>query len=309
MGDAGFGTSRVPVNWARSRNAQEFLRLAASSDVRRPPRRSGMRPALVVYGTPKFVHKDTGKGLTDLVQAGPASLEEILRSPRPALQPQRRLFRRGLRNRPSAGQDVDRLERAELEDQLVPKPEPKAYADWSRPSTRDLERRPEREDRARRYVRLPARPDVDEGDEFLKKMYKVGGIEKRFDANQLAPIRLRGRRHKHRVNELRSVAKRSGDGNVDLLVASPAGRPKVRLVVTSWSARRARPRRLPRRPEHADQEAQAAGTSSAHTSTPGATSRPASSPATGARGRGSWPRSSKPKPALRAVEKVIRKNR
>ena len=54
MGDAGFGTNRVPVNWAAVQPTRNGPYNWSQPDRGvYQSRRHGMRPALVVYGTPE----------------------------------------------------------------------------------------------------------------------------------------------------------------------------------------------------------------------------------------------------------------
>ena len=54
MGDAGFGTNRVPVNWAAVQTPRGTAPTTGASPIAASTTRlkNGMRPALVVYGTP-----------------------------------------------------------------------------------------------------------------------------------------------------------------------------------------------------------------------------------------------------------------
>ena len=156
----------------------------------------GMRPALVVYGTPNFVHKSTRKGLYGpKSKARPEGLAEVLGGARAALQPERRLLRRGARDRQPAGQELDRLERAELEEQLGAEARSPCLRKAREGVRRgDLEGRPEGADRARRHVRVPARLEVDEGDQVPEEALQGQGHRQALRRGQLASLRIGRRR-------------------------------------------------------------------------------------------------------------------
>ena len=154
----------------------------------------------------------------------------------------------------------------------------------------------------------PRDPKSMKAAKFLKKLYKVRGIEKHFDAINAHPYGSDIGDVKKRVNELRSVSSGRATATSTFSSASSAGRRRVRRAATSWSARRAR------------RIASATGSSCSPTSgrswnVLGAyvyTWRdfPAGQLACNwCPWSGLVTKKSKPKPALRAVKKVIRKSR
>ena len=64
MGKAGFGSYRVPVNWAAIQKTKDGDYDFSQSDYGvYYAAKHHMRPVPVVYGVPRFVHKPSSKGL------------------------------------------------------------------------------------------------------------------------------------------------------------------------------------------------------------------------------------------------------
>jgi len=64
MGKSGFGTYRVPVNWSAVQKTRKGGYEWAQPDYGvYNAAKHGMRPTLVVFGTPRFVHRRSDKGL------------------------------------------------------------------------------------------------------------------------------------------------------------------------------------------------------------------------------------------------------
>lgn len=221
MGDAGFGTNRVPVNWGAIQKTRD-----GSYDWQSADRgvyysaKHGMRPALVVYGTPKFVHKNTNKGLYG--PEGKADLKAW------------RKFSEALARRYSPNGDyfdavpeIDHLpvktwiawNEQNSKNNWVPKPDPRAYARLVESFDKGISKvDPKAEVVLGGMYGSPRDPASMKATQFLKRMYKVRGIEKHFDAINAHPYASDNGEIKRRVNDLRSVSKREGDRNVDLLV-------------------------------------------------------------------------------------------
>ena len=81
MGKAGFGSYRVPVNWAAIQKTKNGDYDFSQSDYGvYYAAKHHMRPVPVVYGTPRFVHKPSSKGLYGAdEQVGPEGVEAVLR--------------------------------------------------------------------------------------------------------------------------------------------------------------------------------------------------------------------------------------
>ena len=199
MGEAGFGTYRVPVNWAAiqpNRNGgydwsqpdQGVFNAAKTRDAADAGR---LRDAA------KFVHKASDKGLYGPDEQGrPEGVAEVLRGARAPLQPERRLLRRGARDRSPPGQDVDRLERAELEEQLAPEAR---SARLRQGSSRTFDKGISKVDPKAKIVLggmygYPRDPKSMKAAKFLKKLYKVQGHREALRRGQRTSLRLRRRR-------------------------------------------------------------------------------------------------------------------
>jgi hypothetical protein len=221
MGDAGFGTNRVPVNWAAVQKTR-----GGSYDWSQPDRgvyysaKNGMRPALVVYGTPKFVHKPTGKGLY-----GPESKADLSAW---------RKFAEALARRYSPNGDffdatpgIDRLpvktwvawNEQNSKNNWVPKPDPRAYGKLVKAFDQGISKvDPKARIALGGMYGFPRDPKSMKAAKFLKKLYRVKGIAKHFDAINAHPYGSGVSDVKKQVNDLRSVARKAGDRKVGLIV-------------------------------------------------------------------------------------------
>jgi hypothetical protein len=221
MGDAGFGATRVPVNWAAIQTSRKGPYDWHSSDqgVYNSAKR-GMRPALVVYGTPNFVHKSTRKGLY-----GPKSKADLKAW---------RKFSEALARRYSPNGDffdavpeIDNLpvknwiawNEQNSKNNWAPKPDPRAYGKLVKAFDDGISK----VDPKARIVLggmygFPRDSKSMKATKFLKRLYKVKGIAKHFDAVNSHPYGSGVSDVKRQVNDLRSVARRAGDRNAGVLV-------------------------------------------------------------------------------------------
>ena len=221
MGDAGFGTYRVPVNWAAVQRTKDGAYDWGQSDAASTTSaKHQMRPALVVYGTPDSSTSRPRRGSTGRPsKAGPEGVAEVHQGARRPLQPERRLLRQHPRDRSPPGQDLDHVERAEHEEQLAPEGRPaRVRASSSRRRPGDLQGGPECQDRARRDVRVPARPEVDEGREVPEEALQGHAASPSISTRSTPTYGSGVRDVKKQIGELRSVASKAGDGNVGLIV-------------------------------------------------------------------------------------------
>ncbi len=221
MGDAGFGTNRVPVNWAAIQQTRNGGYDWSTSDRGvYYTAKNGMRPALVVYGTPKFVHKNTKKGLY-----GPEDKADLKAW---------RKFSEALARRYGPNGDyfdaVPEIDRLPVEVWLAwneqnsknnwaPKADPRAYGRLVESFDRGIS---EVDSKAKIVLGgmygSPRDPKSMKATKFLKQMYKVPGIEKHFDAINAHPYAATINQLKQRVKDLRAVARKAGDRKVRLLV-------------------------------------------------------------------------------------------
>ena len=206
MGDAGFGANRVPVNWAATQTSRKGPYNWTQSDQGvYSSVKHGMRPALVVFGTPGFVHKNTGKGLY-----GPEGKRD--------LKAWRKFSRAIARRYGSGGTFFDsHPELSQLSAKVyiawneqnsknnwVPKPDPRAYGRLVKAFDKGISKI----DRKAKIVLggmygFPRDSKSMKAANFLKRLYKVPGIAKHFDAVNSHPYGSGVADIKRQVNDLR----------------------------------------------------------------------------------------------------------
>ena len=311
MGDAGFGANRVPVNWAAIQRTRKAPYDWSTSDQGvYSTAKNGMRPSLIVYGTPKFVHKDTTKGLY-----GPKSKRDLKAW---------RKFSEALARRYSPNGDyfdavpeIDHLpvktwiawNEQNSKSNWLPRPDPKGYARLVENFDKGISKvDPKAEIVLGGMYGFPRDPASMKATKFLRKMYGVRGIEKHFDAINAHPYASDNSEIKKRVNSLRSVSKRAGDGNVHLLVGelgwASKGPARSDLVV----GKKGQANRLRKGLELFVHKRKKWNLLGAYVYT--WRDFPAGELACNwCPWSGLVTKKSKPKPALKAVKKVIRKNR
>ena len=221
MGKAGFGTYRVPVNWASIQRTKDGGYDWGQSDYGvYNAAKHHMRPALVIFGTPRFVHKQSPKGLH------PPTSKSDLREWRD--------FTRALAARYSPNGDyfddtpgIDNLpvktwimwNEQNNKSNWLPKADPRDYAKLVKSGDQGISK----VDPHARIVLggmygYPRDPKSMKAAKFLKKFYKTRGIAKHFDAVNSHPYGSGVHDVKAQIGDLRSVAKHAGDGNVGLYV-------------------------------------------------------------------------------------------
>jgi hypothetical protein len=221
MGNAGFGSNRVPVNWAAVQAKRKGPYNWAQPDRGvYQSAKNGMRPALVVYGTPGFVHRATGKGLY-----GPESKSDLKAWRKFSEAVARRYSRNG--DFFDAHPEIDRLpvkvwiawNEQNSKNNWVPKPDPRAYGKLVKAFDQGISKvDPKARIALGGMYGFPRDPKSMKAAKFLRKLYKVRGIAKHFDAINAHPYGSGVRDVKKQVNDLRSVARKAGDRNVGLLV-------------------------------------------------------------------------------------------
>lgn len=221
MGDAGFGVVRVPVNWAAVQSKRN-----GGFDWSQPDHgvgnaaTQGLRPTLVVFGTPKFVHKSTARGLH-----GPESKAD-LKAWRKFSEALARRYGRGGEYF-GAHPEIDDLpvrtwiawNEENSKSNWLPKPDPRAYAKLVKAFDRGISK----VDPKARIVLggmygYPRDPKSMQATGFLRRFYKARGIDKHFDAINSHPYGSGVGDVKRQISELRAVARRAGDRGVGLLV-------------------------------------------------------------------------------------------
>ncbi|MFN8114367.1 MAG: hypothetical protein U0R51_14355 [Solirubrobacterales bacterium] len=311
MGDAGFGTNRVPVNWGQIQKKRNGPYDWHSSDLGvYYSAKNGMRPTLVVYGTPRFVHKDTGKGLY-----GPEDKADLKAW---------RKFSEALARRYSPNGDyfdavpeIDNLpvktwiawNEQNSKNNWAPKPDPKAYANLVESFDKGISKvDPKAKIVLGGMYGFPRDPKSMKATKFLKKMYKVGGIAKHFDAINSHPYGSGVADVKKQVNDLRSAARKAGDRNVGILVGELGWASKGPARSESVVGKKGQADRLEDGLKMLIKKRKKWNVLGAYVYT--WRDFPAGQLACNwCPWSGLVTKKSKPKPALKAVEKVIRKNR
>jgi hypothetical protein len=221
MGDAGFGTQRVPVNWAAIQATRKPAYAWGQSDYGvYNAAKQGMRPALVVYGTPRFVHKNTRKGLY-----GPKRKADLR---------EWRDFAEALARRYSpngdffaANPEIDDLpvktwiawNEQNSKNNWVPRPDPRAYGRLVKTFDKGISKvDPKANIALGGMYGFPRDPKSMKATKFLERLYRGRGIKKHFDVLNSHPYGSGVGDVKEQVMDLRSVARRKGDGGVTMLV-------------------------------------------------------------------------------------------
>jgi hypothetical protein len=179
-----------------------------------------MRPALVVYGTPGFVHRQTGKGLY-----GPESKSDLKAWRKFSEAVARRYSRNG--DYFDSVPEVDRLpvkvwiawNEQNSKNNWVPRADPRGYGKLVKSFDKGISKvDPKAKIALGGMYGYPRDPKSMKAAKFLKKLYKVKGIAKHFDAINAHPYGAGVSDVKKQVKQLRSVARKAGDGNVGLVV-------------------------------------------------------------------------------------------
>ncbi len=180
-----------------------------------------MRPALVVYGTPRFVHRQTGKGLY-----GPESKADLKAWRKFAEAAARRYSPNG--DFFDATPGIDRLpvkdwiawNEQNSKNNWVPKADPRGYGKLVKAFDKGISKvDPKAKIALGGMYGYPARPEVDEGREVPEEALQGQGhrqaLRRRSTPIPTAPASATSR---SRSSELRSVARKAGDGNVGVVV-------------------------------------------------------------------------------------------
>ena len=222
MADTGFGVSRFELSWGAIQTTREGPYNWSYADARMIQiAKAGMEPSVIVYGTPRFVRKNADgfypptnssqnmQEWKDFLQAavhryGPDgdfwdALPDIPKSP---------IHKWLIWNEQNA--------RAFWK----PRPDPADYAKLVKASSQAIREKDPKAD-----IVLGGMYGYPSGDHrsmtavaFLKKFYKTKNIAKSFDAINVHPYRSGVSTVRKQIAQARSVAKKAGDGNVDVLV-------------------------------------------------------------------------------------------
>jgi polysaccharide biosynthesis protein PslG len=221
MGKAGFGSYRVPVNWKAIQKTKNGGYDWGQSDYGvYHAAKHHMRPTLVVFGTPRFVHKPTSKGLYP-----PTSKSDLS---------EWRDFTRALAERYGPGGDyfddkpeIDHLpvkvwmlwNEQNSKGNWLPKADPHAYGRLVKKGDQGISKvDPKAKIVLGGMYGYPNGSKSMKAKKFLSKLYKVKGIKQHFDAVNSHPYGHDLGDVKKQIKELRSVARKHRDGNVGLYV-------------------------------------------------------------------------------------------
>lgn len=221
MEQTGFGSFRVAVSWTASQPTADGPYNWNQADARIFDAASnGMTPVVGVSGMPSFIHAPSDKGLYP-----PTSNSEL---------GEWRDFNAALAARYGPG-GTFYDEHPELADRAVrtwimwneqnskpnwlPKPNPRQYAKLLTSGQQGLTSvDPDAEVVLGGMYGYPRDPKAMAAAKFLKKLYQVKGIEDRFDAISSHPYGPGLKAVKTQIKDLRSVAKKAGDRRVGLYV-------------------------------------------------------------------------------------------
>jgi hypothetical protein len=221
MGKAGFGSYRVPVNWkAIQRTKKGGYQFSQSDYGMVHAAENGMSPVFVVFGTPRFVHKSTSRGLH-----GPTSKSDLKQWKR---------FTKALAERYSPGggffdshPDLDAFpvrtwilwNEQNSKNNWLPRTDPRAYGKLVIRGEEGISSvDPGAEIVLGGMFGYPRDSKSMKAKKFLGKLYKVKGIKKHFDAINSHPYGKGVGDVKRQINALRTVARHHGDRRVGLFV-------------------------------------------------------------------------------------------
>ncbi len=313
MGDAGFGANRVPVNWAGDPDDPEgALQLAVT-------------PISGVYNSPSTAcgrrWSSTGRRISSTRARGRGSTAPRARRDLKAW----RKFSEALARRYSPNGDffdavpeIDNLpvknwiawNEQNSKNNWAPKPDPRAYGKLVKAFDEGISKvDPKAQIVLGGMYGFPRDSKSMKATKFLKRLYKVKGIAKHFDAINSHPYGS-GRRRRQAARSRTCARSPGGPATATPASssASSAGPRRDRRAASRSSASRARRSGSARASKLLVKKRKAWNILGAYVYS-GATSPTASSPATGARGRACSRRSRSRSRRCKAVTKVIRKNR
>jgi hypothetical protein len=221
MGSAGFGAYRVPVNWSSIQATRDGGYDWAGLDAQiRFATENGLRPVPVVFGTPGFVHATTQQKLYP-----PVSRDDLN---------EWQDFNEALATRYGPGgdffdenPDVETLpvitwiewNEQNVQNNWRPKPDPRQYAKLVQAADKGLSAaQPKAEVVLGGMFGYPRGNRSIKAKKFLKKLYAVKGFAKHFDAVNVHPYGHDLGDVKKQIEDLRSVMKKAHDRNGGIYV-------------------------------------------------------------------------------------------
>ncbi len=218
MGDAGFGTYRVPINWSSIQQTRDGDYAWGQSDYGiYNAAKNGMRPVPVVYGTPRFVHKPADGLYPPTSKADLREWKDFTQALAARYSPNGDYF--------DAVPEIDQLpvktwilwNEQNSKSNWLPKADPREYARVVENGAEGISKvDPKAEIVLGGMYGYPRDPKSMKAAKYLKKLYGVDGIEKHFDAVNAHPYGPDVASVKSQVGDLLSVMSKAGDGRAGM---------------------------------------------------------------------------------------------
>jgi hypothetical protein len=226
MASAGFRTYRLPINWARVQPTRdggyEFSRIDHQITALT---QAGMRPLPVVYGTPSFVHAHTGDPGERVALHPPVRRADLVEWRRFNAALARRYGPHGVlardptlaAYRPVRSWIIWNEQNAPFYWQ--PRPDPRQYARLVKFAHAGLTRVHRRAEVVLGGMfGYPLATVSIEAARYLRQLYRVRRIKRRFDAVNVHPYAANAALAIEQIRNARSVMKRAGDGRTPIIV-------------------------------------------------------------------------------------------
>jgi hypothetical protein len=220
MGDAGFGTYRVPINWGSIQKTRDGGYSWGQSDYGvYNAAKNGMRPVPVVYGTPRFVHKPADGLYPPKSKADLNEWKDFTEALAARYSPNGDYF--------DAVPEIDNLpvktwvmwNEQNAKSNWLPKADPREYAKVVEKGEEGISKvDPKAKIVLGGMYGYPHDSKSMKAAKFLQKFYDVRGIEKHFDAVNSHPYGHDVASVKSQVGDLRSVMSKAGDGKAGVYV-------------------------------------------------------------------------------------------
>lgn len=220
MAHSGFGTVRFELSWRIIQRTRKGGYDWGYVDARmRDIAAAEMHPTVVVYGTPRFVHKSDGFYPPTSSRADLREWRDFLAAAARRYGPGGQFFAEnpGLPEYPIRQWIVwnEQNSRAFWR----PQPDPKDYAKLLKASDSALSSvDPKAKIVLGGMYGYPRDPRSMTAVKFLRKLYRTKGIKRHFDAISLHPYGSGVRSLRKQIEQARAVVKKAGDGSVDMLI-------------------------------------------------------------------------------------------